>query len=349
MGRFIQIDENGYFRDDAKTGALRIADQEMGRRWLASMSLDNRARPIIEINGEQVIVEAFDEPFVALEIESVAGTVWRLTMPYGHKESFNVSTLSLDEWDRFHGRTERGIPFVLSRPAHASFFDQLEAYDDDSITVDGQRFAVRPWLSENISVNEAEFWSNIYRTETPRWDLGEPTPALMHALPRLKLQPARILVPGAGGGHDAAWLASQGHIVTAVDFSAEAIARARKNYGHVPHLTFLHLDVFQLPPDMNGSFDMIFEYTCYCAVTPSRRNELVRVWRRLLTDNGHLLGIFFTMDRPNGPPYGGSEWELRQRLGKSFRLLYWTRLRDSVPARLGQELLIYAQKIPALT
>jgi SAM-dependent methyltransferase len=110
----------------------------------------------------------------------------------------------------------------------------------------------------------------------------------------------------------------------------------------------MQADIFHLPAEMTGAFDMVFEHTCYCAISPSRRNELVRVWRRVLTEGGHVLGVFFTMDRPNGPPYGGSEWELRSRLGKTFRLLFWTRLRDSVSSRLGQELLVYAQKIPAL-
>jgi hypothetical protein len=56
------------------------------------------------------------------------------------------------------------------------------------------------------------------------------------------------------------------------------------------------------------------------------------------------------MDKRTGPPFGGSEWELRSRLQshasqKGFRILYWNRLRDSKPERLGQELFVYAQKL----
>lgn len=342
--RFIQIDEEGYF----KMEELRIADADTGRDWMSHVSIDSRGRPFIEMNGEPVLIEAFDEPYIALDITEDSQGLWKITTPYGHQESFLLNTLTLDEWDRFHGRTTRGIPFVLSRTAQARFFNLLDSFDDDSVTVHGQHFDLQPWLENNSDINKSDWWTNIYRTEEPRWDLHAPSHALPTLVPKLKLQKSRILVPGAGTGNDAAWFAEQGHIVTAVDFSEEAITRAQARYGHLTNLRFVKADVFQLPTEMNSSFDIIFEHTCYCAITPSRRNELVRVWRRVLTENGHLMGVFAVRDKPSGPPFGGSEWEIRARLQKLFRPLYWTRLRDSREARLGQELFIYAQKLAAL-
>jgi hypothetical protein len=338
--RFIQIDEDGYF----KMEELRVSDSEAGRAWMQNLAMDDRGRAWTTIETEKILIEAFDEPYVALDVEKHSDS-WSIAVPYGHREDFDPKSLTLDEWDRFHGRTSRGVPFVFSRPAQARFFNLVEEFEDDAITIDGERIETRPWLTDNADATENAWWTNIYRTEEPRWDLGEPSHVLPTLVPRLKLQKLRVLVPGAGSGNDAAWFAERGHIVTALDFSEEAVARARTKYAHLPNLTVLQADVFDLPSSMNSSFDLVFEHTLYCAVAPSRRTDLVKVWRRVLTEQGHLMGVFFTMDKPFGPPYGGSEWEIRARLNKSFKPLYWTRLRDSRERRLGHELFVYAQKI----
>ena len=67
-------------------------------------------------------------------------------------------------------------------------------------------------------------------------------------------------------------------------------------------------------------------------------------WKKLLSEDGHVLGVFFAMDKRFGPPFGGSEWELRQRFQKDFNFLYWTRWKTSLPRRLGKEVVIYMQK-----
>jgi SAM-dependent methyltransferase len=337
---YVQMDEDGYFAVDG----LRVADVEVGRDWLSRMQIDERGRAVTEISGISTIVEYYDEPFIALDVEK-QGAAWTVQMPYGHVENFKLETLCLDEWDRFHGRTDRGVPLVLSRSTQARFFNQVDEFDDDSITVDGKRIETQPWLQENPDANQKNWWSEIYRSEEPRWDLKAPSPSLANIMPRLKLTRARILVLGCGPGNDAAWFAELGHLVTAVDFSEEAIKEATKRYGNVRGLEFLQCDAFNLPKEFKNSFDIVFEHTCYCAITPSRRNELVRVWRQALAENGHLMGIFFTMDKRFGPPYGGSEWEIRSRLQKNFRALYWTRLHDSIEKRIGQELFVYAQKL----
>lgn len=346
--RFIQIDEEGYFKLDD----LRVADAEIGKAWMASVRMDDRGRAWCDTGGGALaLIEAFDEPFVALDIERPvnADEAWSIAVPYGHRERFSPTTLTLDPWDRFHGRTMSGVPFVFSRSTQARFFDLVDDFDDDGITIAGERIETRPWLQENPDANNDSWWTNIYCTETPRWDLGAPAHALPSLVPKLKLQRARILVAGAGTGNDAAWFAEQGHLVTAVDFSEEAILRAKAKYEHLSNLKFLRADIFAPPPEFTAAFDVVFEHTLFCAITPSRRDELIKIWRRVLTDDGHLMGVFFVMDKPIGPPYGGSEWELRQRLHKGFQPLYWTRLRDSQANRLGHELFLYARKLPVFS
>jgi SAM-dependent methyltransferase len=346
---YLQIDEDGYFR----LGEERLADAETGAEWLAGVRIDHRCRAVLARPGApgeaaEAIIEAFDEPYVALSLERRPGALWSATMPYGFRASFALSSLSVDEWDRFHARAQNGVPMVFSRAAQAAFFDQVDAFDDDSATCDGQRFAIGPWLAASTAYDRPETWNELYRGESQGWELGTASSALAALVPRLKLPKCRILLLGAGTGNDAAFFAQLGHLVTAVDFSAEAIARARQKYEGAPGLRFVQADAFALPESMAAAFDIVVEHTCYCAVSPSRRNELVRAWRRALVEGGHLLGVFFTIDKRDGPPFGSSEWELRERFGTLFRPLYWLRSRHSQEKRKGQETLIYAQKLATL-
>lgn len=295
------------------------------------------------MSGQSIWVEAFDAPFVIRQIERQGDQLIAL-MPYGFKLPIDPATLSVDEWDRFHALSPQGIAMVMSRPAQVAFFDVLDEFDDDSITFAGRNFPVEPWLKPFPDSHREEFWSHIYQTEVPRWELGRETSILPQILPQLKRPRSNVIVLGCGSGHDAAYLAEQGHVVTAVDFSSEAIKKAKELYGHRAQLTFVQSDVFNLPKEWQGKFDLVFEHTCYCAIAPNKRNELVKIWKRLLAPGGHLLGVFFVMDKLQGPPWGGSEWEVRARLAPHFKFNYWTRWRHSIEKRQNQELVVYAEK-----
>ena len=328
---------------------VRVSDQAIGRDWMKQLSFDPKSATLTaEIDGHKTYVEAFDAPYVVLQVDKLTDR-WVAKMAYGHEETFDLGTLSLDEWDRFHGRTERGIPFVFSRQAQATFFDLVDGFDDDSIEVGGKTYELKPWLEPYEEADTVHFWNDRYLGDDTPWDTRRDVyPPLTKLVPQLKLMKSRILVPGCGRGHDAAWFAQQGHIVTALDYSAEAIKQAKELYGHIPGLTFAQADVFNLPQSYDKAFDLVFEHTLYCAILPERRNDLVKIWRRVLVDTGHLLALMFASEKKSGPPFGGSEWEIRQRLSKNFRPLYWQRLRDSVERRLGTELFLYSQKLTSL-
>ena len=322
-----------------------IDDVSLGRSLLAHLQRDDRGRFSTSFENTPVRLEVFDEPLVVHAVRPVKDLTWELTAQYGFTARFSLSDLRADPWDRFHGRTETGIPFVLNRSAQNEFFNAVDEFDDDSVTFNGQQVPVGPWLDSKDDVNREGFWSHIYRTETPGWELEAPAAALKSVLPQLKIPRCRILVPGCGSGNDAAFFAEQGHIVTGMDMSPEAIERAKSKYGHLPNLQFVQGDVFHPPKDFTHAFDLVFEHTLYCAITPERRPELVKMWRHYLAEHGHLLGVFFTMDKPSGPPFGGSEWEIRQRLGKTFEPLYWTRWRHSIDKRQNIELVVYARLV----
>ena len=130
--KFIQIDEEGYFH----FGENRVTDNNDGIKLLNSLKRLESGHFITQSEGQTVLVEAFDQPFIALDILKNDNN-WSIQLPYGYTANINIKNFSLDEWDRFHGVSEKGVPFVLSRNAQASFFNQGDEFDDDSITVNG--------------------------------------------------------------------------------------------------------------------------------------------------------------------------------------------------------------------
>lgn len=339
--QFIQIDEEGY----GLSREVRIQDPLVGQELLKNLHIHQGGTLLSTIGETSVIVEAFDEPYIATQIEWHEDGRWEILLPYNVRFEFSLDSLSLDEWDRFHGYASNKIPFVMSRKAQASFFNLLEEFGDDFIVFQGKTFQIPMYWQPHLDVEKEQFWSQIYKTtESPGWNLGEPAEALKDMMPRLKISRSRVLILGCGEGHDAAYFARAGHVVTAVDISPVALERARNLYGSLPDLHFVQADIFKLPRDFDQSYDIVFEHTCFCAINPEKRTELVKVWNRVLAPGGHLMGVFFTFEKRQGPPYGGTEWELRQRLKSSYHPIFWGRWQKSIGNRQGKELFVYCKK-----
>lgn len=337
---FVQIDEVGRVIYQEKS----IRDPQILEQFFENLKLHQGGTLLSKLNDVPVIVEAFDEPIVAHDIE-LTNNIWTIKTIDLFEFHFHLQSLSLDDWDRFHGYTDTQLPFVLDKKAQQKFFNLLDEYDDESITFKGQKYSTPLYWDDLTSVEDSEYWTQIYHQEgNPGWNIGHAAPALIDMLPRLKLAKSKIIVIGCGEGHDAAYFAQHGHLVTAVDFSEEAILRAKKNYGHLENIEFVQADAFSLPQSWDQQFDIVFEHTCYCAINPTLRQELIKVWSRLLHQQGFLMGIFFAMEKRKGPPFGGSEWELRERLRKKFQFIFWGRWQKSIDQRQGKELFVYAKK-----
>lgn len=338
--KFIAIDEEGY----PLFGEIRVTDPAVGSEILRNIRFAENNAFMTDVMGDEALIEAFDEPLVAQQILKLENGSWRILLPYGLELVFKPATLTLDEWDRFHGFTDKNIPFVMSRKAQNEFFNLVDSFDDESITIDGKTLELSSWLPDVEEVENDERWTKIYRTEDPKWELQEPAPALVDMLPRLKLPKSRILVLGCGSGEDANHFAEHGHVVTAVDFSEEAISRAKKKFGHVKNIEFIQQDIFKLGREHENAYDIVFEHTCFCAINPAKRNDMVKLWRRSLIETGFLMGVFFTMEAKRNTPFGSTEWEIRERLKKGFKFVFWSRWKKSPGQRNGKELFIYAQK-----
>ena len=64
-----------------------------------------------------------------------------------------------------------------------------------------------------MDVNSPDKWDANYEQGTDGWDLGGPTPVFRRLLRSQRLLPGRMIVLGAGRGHDAREFARQGYVL----------------------------------------------------------------------------------------------------------------------------------------
>jgi SAM-dependent methyltransferase len=197
-----------------------------------------------------------------------------------------------------------------------------------------------------LDVNSPQKWEADYQRKTDGWDLAEPTPALRRLADSGQFKPGRMLVPCAGRGHDAREFARHGFSVTAVDFSASAVQEMQRLAEPDAPVEILQHDMFELPHSMDGTFDYVLQYTCFCAIDPKRRTDYAELISRLLRPGGIYIDLAFPLDgRAGGPPFATSEAEIAALFeGRGFKLVSDEKLRDSVSQRRGAEALLVFQK-----
>jgi methyl halide transferase len=154
-------------------------------------------------------------------------------------------------------------------------------------------------------VNEPRFWEDAYARGGDGWDLASPTPALADFLATTPPPRGRVAVPGCGRGHDARLLARHGYDVTGFDFSPFAVDAARRLAARERvDARFEQRDVLTLGREYPHAFDGVWEYTCYCAIDPTRRAEYVDALAGTLRPGGWLLACFFPLRwLTAGPPF----------------------------------------------
>ncbi|CAF0703765.1 methyltransferase domain-containing protein [Candidatus Methylacidithermus pantelleriae] len=191
-------------------------------------------------------------------------------------------------------------------------------------------------------LRDPSYWDERYRAGDHPWDRGSHAPPLEEVL---ELYPwkGRVLVPGCGTGHDVRFLAAAGLEAVGIDFSTEAIARAR-SFTKTPKAIFYELDLFSLPPSWNDTFDYVWEHTCLCALQPEDRQHYVHAVHRVLKPGGSLVGVFFLVGSSQPPPYGFSPPELDQLFGALFWLEKEWLPGRSYPGREGEELVRWYRK-----
>lgn len=185
----------------------------------------------------------------------------------------------------------------------------------------------------------AEAWEERYQSNGDRWNLGYPAPPFVSLLSSKNApKSGKVAILGCGKGHDALLFAESRFEVVGFDFAPSAIAEATssaKSRG-LP-AQFLQRDIFALDQEFSQRFDYVLEHTCFCALDPSLRSQYVEVVKSILRPGGKLIGLFYTHDRPGGPPFGVKPQEVLDYFSQNFKLVIFQLAPDSIERRQGNE------------
>lgn len=192
-------------------------------------------------------------------------------------------------------------------------------------------------------------WQQAYAEGTTPWDLRAPTPALLTLLQQSVLADAglraaaRVAVPGCGRGHDLRVWSQRGFDVTGFDLAPSAVEEANALLAlNRVRARVLCRDVFGLVPEFADSFDLVYDYTCYCAIRPHLRRAYAQSLADILRPRGLLLHLTFPMHpelagKDGHPPYLITEADLHASFDRHFELLRELPAEPSVARRAGAE------------
>ncbi len=182
------------------------------------------------------------------------------------------------------------------------------------------------------------YWNQRYTENNTPWDTGEPTTPFKTYIDSLNDHSVKILIPGAGNGHEAKYLFEKGFTnVWVCDWANEALTRFSENLPDFPKDQLLNVDYFKI----SQQFNIIFEQTFFCALPPNLRSDYVTKTAALLQDGGRLVGLLFANQFPiEGPPFGGSKKEYLQLFSPKFEIKKLEVCYNSIPPRHNEELFI---------
>ena len=191
------------------------------------------------------------------------------------------------------------------------------------------------------------YWERSYQSGEMGWDLGKSTPIFDQWIKTCK-ESLSICILGAGNGWDAINFAVMGHMVTAIDFAESAvknmqIATEQNNL----EIDIRHMDIFDLNQVYTNHFDIVLEYTCFCAIDPSRRRDYLQMVRHILKPKGELIGLLFPIDKQpseGGPPYAVLLEPTVELISEYFTLIKREIPSLSVKPRIGREIFVIFRK-----
>lgn len=181
------------------------------------------------------------------------------------------------------------------------------------------------------------FWDERFESKVTPWDKGGVPLAFQEFVTQTKRALA-TLIPGCGLGHEVRLLAQASWDVTAIDFSAAAVASAKAAIGAAGQHV-VEADFFEYQP--RQILDLIYERAFLCALPPAMRARIAARWAELLPAGALLAGFFYIDNSPErslkGPPFSITSADLQALLAAHFELLEERAVEDSLPVFGGNE------------
>jgi SAM-dependent methyltransferase len=178
-----------------------------------------------------------------------------------------------------------------------------------------------------------QFWDERFERAFTPWERGGVSLALRRFV-AAATRPLVALVPGCGTAHELALMCEAGWDATAIDFSPEAVARARALAGLWAD-RIVQADFFAYAPAR--PLDLVYEQAFLCALPRARRPDVARRWAELLGQGGLLAGYFYFDDAEKGPPFGIARDALDALLTPAFECIVDEAVEDSIPVFAGKE------------
>jgi thiopurine S-methyltransferase len=185
---------------------------------------------------------------------------------------------------------------------------------------------------------DSNYWQERYKTNQTGWDAGSITTPIKEYIDQLKDKSIKILIPGCGNAHEAAYLWQQGFInVFLLDFVAEPLNNFSKQFPNFPKSHLLLKDFFEL----DEKFDLIIEQTFFCALEPKLRTSYTEKMYQILYPEGKLVGVMFSSEfKKEGPPFGGTKTEYQALFERYFDIAKMEECYNSIEPRKGNELFV---------
>ena len=200
-----------------------------------------------------------------------------------------------------------------------------------------------------MDISNPEFWQERYSTNNTPWDTKTTTPALINSINHLKSK--KIAILGCGYSKDSSFLAKRGHKVYPIDFASKPIEYLNdlKNKEGLDNLFPVQEDIFDLSREYSGFFDIVIEYTCFCAIDTKIRPQYVELVKDILNKNGQFIALFFPTERreddiDKGPPFYVNLEETLSMFENNFNFIKIDKNPDSINPRKGFETLVVMDK-----
>jgi hypothetical protein len=178
-----------------------------------------------------------------------------------------------------------------------------------------------------------QFWDERFERDFTPWERGG-VPGALERFVSVSEHPLSVLIPGCGSAHELTLMCEAGWDATAIDFSFEAVARARALAGPWAD-RIRQADFFAYAPEK--PLDLVYEQAFLCALPRARRPDVARRWGELLGQGGLLAGYFYFDDAAKGPPFGILRAELDSLLKPAFECVADEAVEDSIPVFAGKE------------
>ncbi|XP_057956889.1 probable thiol methyltransferase 2 isoform X10 [Malania oleifera] len=188
-----------------------------------------------------------------------------------------------------------GRPLLPQKNPHFSHTPQRSRMNDG----EGRTNAARSSIQSNPKVHQMQQlvysgstgsggWEKCWEEGLTPWDLGCPTPIVTHLNQIGALPMGRVLVPGCGSVSGSLFFGPGSELSS--------------SSPSIDYFSFFKEDFFAWHP--TELYDLIFDYTFFCAIELEMRPAWAKRVEDLLKPDGELMTLMFPVsDHVGGPPY----------------------------------------------